>query len=132
MTTPTSIYGKKCISETVSVNKLNAGLKEEEYPLSMLIFDLLINEHQKIFCFKVIYKNIFSTNREKFYFGNSVNKKFQRYLYILCKKQPGHSYLTWNQYFDYQVHTCRLRNVTINILAVWCHVVKQSVIKSWI
>ena len=53
---PTSIYGKKCISETVSVNKLNVGLKEEEYPLSMLISDLLINKHQKIFCFSYLQK----------------------------------------------------------------------------
>ena len=63
-----------------SVNKLNVGLKlkEAEYPLSMLIFHLLINIHQKSFVLELFTKTIFSANRGKLYFGNSLNKKFQR------------------------------------------------------
>ena len=81
MTTPTSIYGKTRISETISIRKLNVGLNKGEYPC--LIFDLL--RKKKIF--RVIYKTPFSLHGE-IIFWKLTNKKLQPWygMYIVDEK----------------------------------------------
>ena len=45
--------------------------------ISMLIFDLLSNIHEKSFVLELFRKTVFSVNREKLYLRNSINKKLQ-------------------------------------------------------